>query len=51
VQIIGFLLEAVAGLPFKEVCRKHWFSEPSYYDSKAKFGGMSVSDAHRQNGE
>jgi putative transposase len=44
-QIIGFLQEAYAGLPNKELCRKHGFSEPSYYAWKAKFGGMSVSDA------
>ena len=46
-QIIGFLREADAGLPIKELCRKHGFSEPSYYAWKAKFGGMSVSEAQR----
>ena len=34
-QIIGFLREADAGLPVKELCRKHGFSEPSYYAWKA----------------
>lgn len=43
----GFLREADAGLPVKELCRKHGFSEPSYYAWKAKFGGMNVSDAQR----
>ncbi len=42
-----FLREADAGLPVKELCRKHGFSEPSYYAWKAKFGGMNVSDAQR----
>lgn len=46
-QIIGFLREADAGLPVKELCRKHGFSEQSYYAWKAKFGGMNVSDAQR----
>ena len=46
-QIIGFLREADAELPIKELCRKHGFSEPSYYAWKAKFGGMNVSDAQR----
>ena len=46
-QIIGFLREADAGLAVKELCRKHGFSEPSYYAWKAKFGGMNVSDAQR----
>ena len=46
-QVIGFLREADAGMPVKELCRKHWFSEASYYLWKAKFGGMEVSDAKR----
>jgi putative transposase len=46
-QIIGFLRQADAGLPVKELCRNHGFSEPSYYAWKAKFGGMNVSDAQR----
>ena len=46
-QIIGFLREADAGLPVKELCRKHGFSEPSYYAWKAKFGSRNVSDAQR----
>lgn len=46
-QIIGFLREAEAGLPVKELCRRHGFSEASYYLWKSKFGGMSVSDAKR----
>jgi putative transposase len=46
-QIIGFLREADAGLKVKDLCRKHGFSEPSYYAWKAKFGGMGVSDAKR----
>jgi putative transposase len=46
-QIIGFLREADAGLPVKELCRRHGFSEASYYAWKAKFGGMNVSDAQR----
>ena len=46
-QIIGFLREAEAGLPIKELCRQHGFSEASYYLWRSKFGGMSVSDAKR----
>ena len=30
-QIIGFLRETEAGLPVKELCRRHGFSEASYY--------------------
>lgn len=46
-QIIGFLREAEAGLPVKELCRRHGFSEASYYLWRSKFGGMSISDAKR----
>ncbi len=46
-QIIGFLREADAGLAVTELCRKHGFSEASYYGWKAKFGGMNVSEAQR----
>lgn len=46
-QIINFLREADAGLPIKELCRQHGFSEASYYLWRSKFGGMSVPDAKR----
>ncbi len=46
-QIIGFLKEAEAGVPIKELCRRHGFSEASYYLWRSKFGGMEVSDAKR----
>ncbi len=46
-QIIGFLREADSGLPVKELCRRHGFSEASYYLWRSKFGGMSVPDAKR----
>jgi len=46
-QIIGFLREADRGVPVKELCRKHGFSEASYYLWRSKFGGMDVSDARR----
>ena len=46
-QSIGFLKEADAGVPIKELCRRHGFSEASYYLWRSKFGGMDVSDAKR----
>jgi len=46
-QIIGFLKEIDAGIPVKELCRKHGFSEGSYYLWRSKFGGMSVPEAKR----
>ena len=46
-QIIGFLREGDKGVPVKELCRKHGFSEGSYYLWRSKFGGLDVSDAKR----
>jgi putative transposase len=46
-KIIGFLREAEGGLSVKDLCRRHGFSEASYYLWKSKFGGMSVPDAKR----
>ena len=46
-QIIGFLREGASGVPVKDLCRKHGFSDGSYYLWRSKFGGMSVSDAKR----
>lgn len=46
-QIIGFLNQAEAGVPIKDLCRKGGFSEATFYNWRAKFGGMDVSDARR----
>ena len=46
-QIIGILRENEAGAKAGELARKHGVSEATLYNWKAKFGGMSVSDAQR----
>ena len=46
-QIICVLKEAEAGMKVAELCRKHGISEPTYYNWKSKYGGMTVSDAQR----
>lgn len=46
-QIIGVLKEAEAGMKVAEICRKYGISDATYYNWKAKFGGMTVSDAQR----
>ena len=46
-QIIGVLKEAEAGAKTKDLCRKYGISEVTFYNWKAKYGGMTVSDARR----
>lgn len=46
-QIIGVLREQEAGSPTAEVCRRHGISEQTFYRWKAKYSGMSVSDAQK----
>lgn len=46
-QIIGFLKQAEAGVAVKELCRQHGFSDASFYNWRAKFADMEVSDAKR----
>lgn len=46
-QIVGILGESEAGLGTPELCRKHGVSQQTFYRWKAKYGGMSVSEAQR----
>ena len=46
-QIINILKESDAGMPTPELCRKHGISSGTYYNWKAKYGDMTVSDAKR----
>ena len=46
-QIIGFLRQAEAGIPIKEVCRNGGFSGVTFYKWRSKFGGMEASEAQR----
>jgi putative transposase len=46
-QIIGVLREHEAGGKTEEVCRKHGISQQTFYRWKAKYGGMSGSDAQK----
>ncbi|WP_353848786.1 integrase core domain-containing protein [Diaphorobacter sp.] len=41
-QIIGFLKQAEAGMPVKELCRLGGFSDATFYKWRAKFGGMQA---------
>ena len=46
-QIIGFLRQAEAGMPIKELCRNGGFSDATFYKWRAKYGGMQATDAKR----
>jgi putative transposase len=46
-QIIGILRENEAGAKAGDLARRHGVSEATNYAWKAKFGGMSVSDAQK----
>lgn len=46
-QIIGVLKEAEAGAKTQDLCRKHGISEATFYNWKAKYGGLTVSEARR----
>jgi putative transposase len=46
-QIIAVLKEQDAGAKAADLCRKHGISEATFYNWKAKYGGMEVSEAKR----
>jgi putative transposase len=46
-QIIGVLREHEAGVKTAELCWKHGISDATFYNWKAKYGGMTVSDSAR----
>jgi putative transposase len=46
-QIIAVLRESEAGAKTKELCRRHGISDATFYNWKAKYGSMTVSEARR----
>ena len=42
-----FLRQAEAGMPVKEIGRKHGFSDASFYKWRSKYGGMDATEAKR----
>jgi len=46
-QIIAVLKEAEAGVSVAELCRKYGMSDATFYNWKAKYGGLTVSEAQR----
>ena len=46
-QIIAVLKEAEVGAKTKELCRRHGISDATFYNWKAKYAGMTVSEVRR----
>ena len=46
-QIIGVLREHDTGVKTTDLSRKHGISDATFYNWKARFGGMTVSEAAR----
>jgi len=46
-QIIAVLKEAEAGTKLTDLCRKYGMSEATYYNWKAKYAGLTVSELKR----
>src|SRR3954467_7702432 len=46
-QIVAILKQSEAGLKTAEICRQNGISEATFYNWKAKYGGMGVSDVQK----
>lgn len=46
-QIIQILKQGEAGVKVADLCREHGISPATYYNWKAKYGGMEASDVKR----
>lgn len=46
-QIVKILNEAEAGKKAKDICREYGISSATFYNWKAKYGGMQSSDIKR----
>lgn len=46
-QIVGVLKQAEAGVPVKDLSRKLGISDQTFYNWKARYGGLSVSELKR----
>lgn len=46
-QIVAAIKKQESGIPVKEVCREIGISDATFYNWKAKYGGMEVNDVAR----
>jgi putative transposase len=46
-QILAALQEQDQGVKVADICRKHGISEPTFYNWKSKYSGMTLSELKR----
>ena len=46
-QIVAAIKKQESGMPVKEICREIGISDATFYNWKAKYGGMDVSEVKR----
>jgi putative transposase len=46
-QIAEILKEGESGVPINDLIRKHGISRPTYFNWRAKYGGVAVSELKR----
>ena len=46
-QIMAILKQGDAGIKIKDLCREHGISDATYYNWKAKYGGLEAPDLKR----
>lgn len=46
-RIVSIIKQQEAGLPTAEICREHGISQATFYNWKAKYGGMEVREVRR----
>jgi len=42
-QILSILKQAESGIPVSQLCREHGISNATFYNWRAKYGGMDAS--------
>ena len=46
-QIVSILKQAEAGVKVRDLCRKHGFSDATFYNWRSRYGGMEVSEVRK----
>jgi putative transposase len=46
-KIVSILKKQEAGIPTADICREHGISQATFYNWKAKYGGMEVREVKR----